>query len=73
MPGEGLAQFSRYYRAQPVGTGAKFQGREIATKARGIAKMIKLGKVSSRTKGPIVIGMAEDVGRKFPGFYYPVF
>lgn len=33
--------------------------------------MIKLGKVSSHTKGPIVIGMAEDINRKFPGSNYP--
>lgn len=35
--------------------------------------MIKLGRVSIRTKGPVVIGFAEDVNRQFPGRNFPVF
>lgn len=35
--------------------------------------MIKLGRVSSRTKGPVVIGFAEDILRLIPGSNYPLF
>lgn len=33
--------------------------------------MIKLGKVSSQTKGPIILPLFEDVERKVAGSNYP--
>lgn len=44
----------------------------MATDAKGIAEMFKLGKVTSHTKGPIIPMMAEDVLRLHPGSYYPL-
>lgn len=34
--------------------------------------MIKLGRISTRTKGPVVIGFAEDIARTIPGNKYPL-
>lgn len=34
--------------------------------------MMKLGKVSSRTKGVPIVGFADDVARLVPGAVYPI-
>lgn len=33
--------------------------------------MIKLGKVSAKTRGPVIIGFGEDVTCLVPGAMYP--
>lgn len=33
--------------------------------------MIKLGRVSRQTQGPLLVGFVEDPACKVPGAYYP--
>jgi len=50
---------------------ASLPRRKMATEARRITTMIKLGKVSSQTKGPVIFPLSEDVERKVAGSIYP--